>query len=71
MEKQNNDKMPSMSEVIASRFNRLMQWMKPNPEDHMALTVVKTFFKSLVMLLLLLISPVLLIGLAAAFIGPM
>lgn len=68
MKKEN---LPNFSEVLAAHFERLKQWMKPDPEDHPALKIVKIVLKSLAMLVLLLFSPVLLVGLALGFIGLM
>lgn len=59
------------SDILASKLKGLKEWLKPDPNDHVALTIVKSIFKSAVMVLLLLFSPVLVIGLFLAFIGLM
>lgn len=63
--------MPTFSELVATQMRKLVHWVKPDPSDVVGVRIVKTFFKSIAMLLLLLFSPVLLIGLAVAFFGPM
>lgn len=70
-ESMKDENLPNFSEVLATHFKRLKEWMKPDPQDHLALKIVKTVFKSLAMLVLLLFSPVLLLGLALGFIGLM
>lgn len=67
----NDQKLPTFSEVLATHLARLKEWMKPHPDDQLALQIVKTILKSLAMLVLILFSPVLLVGLALAFIGLM
>ncbi|MEX2232311.1 MAG: hypothetical protein WD824_09130 [Cyclobacteriaceae bacterium] len=66
-----NENLPKFSEVLAAHFKRLKEWLKPDPGDHLALSIVKTVLKSAAMLVLLLFSPVLLVGLALGFIGLM
>ena len=67
----NEENTVTFSEILSKQINRLKEWMKPNPEDDLALKIIKTFLKSLAMLVLLLFSPVLLIGLVLGFIGLM
>jgi hypothetical protein len=67
----NDQNLPTFSQVLATHFKRLKEWMKPDPDDHLALKIVKTVLKSLAMLVLILFSPVLLVGLALGFIGLM
>lgn len=67
----NNENRLTFSEVLAAQLSKLKEWLKPNPGDGLALKIVKMILKSVVLLILLLISPVLLIGLALAFIGLM
>ena len=67
----NQEQSPKFSDILATQFHRLKEWMKPDPQDHVALKIVKTFFKSLAMLVLLVFSPVLIIGLVLGFIGLM
>lgn len=59
------------SEHVAVQFRRFKEWLKPDLSDPVALRVVKTFFKSIVVLLLLLFSPVMLVALVLGFIGLM
>lgn len=67
----NDQNLPTFSQVLATHFQRLTEWMKPDQDDHLALRIVKTILKSLAMLVLILFSPVLLVGLALGFIGLM
>jgi lipopolysaccharide/colanic/teichoic acid biosynthesis glycosyltransferase len=57
------------SEHVAVQFGRFKQWLKPDLQDPVALWVVKTFLKSIAVLLLLLFSPVMLVALVLGFIG--
>jgi hypothetical protein len=61
----------TFSEVLSAQFKRLKAWLKPEPDDHLALKVIKMILKSVAMLVLLAFSPILLIGLALGFIGLM
>ncbi len=63
------EKPQNYSQYIVLQAKRIGEWVKPDPEDNILLTIIKTIFKSIAVLLLLVISPVLLIGLAVAFIG--
>lgn len=65
----NDHNLPTFSEALATHFKRLKEWMKPNPDDSLALKIVKTVFKGLAILVLIMLSPVLLIALAIGFIG--
>jgi hypothetical protein len=67
----NEAKRVNFSDIIAAKLKGLREWLKPDPNDPVALIVVKSVLKSAVMVLLLLFSPVLLIGLFLAFIGLM
>lgn len=67
----NDRNFPTLSQALASYIRRLSQWMKPDPDDNLTLKIVKTILKSLALLVLILFSPVLLIGLALGFIGLM
>ncbi len=57
------------SQYIALKARRIGEWVKPDPKDNVILSIIKTILKSIAVLLLLVISPVLLIGFAVAFIG--
>lgn len=70
-ERMNDHDLPTFSEVLATHFQRLREWMKPDRDDHLALSIAKTVLKSLAMVVLILFSPVLLVGLALGFIGLM
>jgi hypothetical protein len=66
-----NENLPTFSEVLATKFSRLKEWLKPDPDDHLAVKIAKAVLKGIAMLVLLLFSPVLIIGLALGFIGLM
>ena len=59
------------SEIVASQIKRLKQWVKPDPDDRLAVSIIKTVFKSLALLVMLAFSPVMLIALFLGFIGLM
>ncbi len=56
-------------EYIVLQIKRIAQWVTPNPADHILLSIVKTIFKSIAVLILLAASPVLIIGFFIAFVG--
>lgn len=57
------------SEHFALQFRRFRQWLLPDPQDPPGIRMVKTFFKSIAVVLLILFSPVMLIGLFLGFVG--
>ena len=59
------------SDIIAAQITKVKGWVKPDPNDHVALSVVKTILKGVVVLLMIALSPVMLIGLFLGFIGLM
>lgn len=54
---------------IGRQFDELVEWVKPNPEDPLGLKILKGFFKGIVVLVLLALSPVIVLILIIAFIG--
>lgn len=58
-------------ELLRGKLFRLKEWLKPDPKDHLAVKIIKAILKAIAMLLLLLVSPVLIIGFALIFIGLM
>jgi hypothetical protein len=57
------------SEYIVLLLKRIGAWVAPDPADPILLSIVKTILKSVPILLLIVFSPVLVIGLFIAFIG--
>lgn len=53
--------------LIKTNLKNYAEWVKPNPADPLALTIVKSFFKGLTALLLVVFSPVVLLLLIVAF----
>jgi hypothetical protein len=57
----------SIEEMIASRFKRLKEWLKPNPADSRLIQGLKLIYKSLAVLGLIALSPVILVVLLFVF----
>lgn len=66
-----NENQLSFSETLSLQFKRLKDWLRPEPKDHLGVKIIKGILKGIAMLLLLLVSPVLLVGFALIFIGLM
>lgn len=62
-----NNRPETFPAYFALQMNKLIAWIKPDPADNLALTVLKLVLKSVVVLLMLLVSPVLILGLTLAF----
>lgn len=58
-----------LQKYVAENIKKLREWMKPDPADHLGMKVIKGFFKSLVILLLLIFSPVICLLLTIAFLA--
>lgn len=54
---------------IQNKWNALQEWLKPNPDDSIAIQILKSIYKSLAVLVLIALSPVILLLLLIAFIG--
>ena len=57
----------SKREMIANWVKRLKEWLKPNPADSMLLNGVKLIYKSIAVLVLVALSPVILVVLLFVF----
>lgn len=55
--------------LIKENFNRYKEWIKPDPEDHIVLTIIKTIFKAITALFFVAFSPIVLIILIFAFLA--
>lgn len=62
-----HEKPETFQQYFSLQIRRLKQWVKPDPSDALAVTVLKTILKSVAVLLLLIFSPVLILGLTLAF----
>lgn len=67
----NENQSVRFSEIVASQIKRLKEWVKPDPNDHVGVSIIKTILKSLALLVMLAFSPVMLIALFLGFIGLM
>jgi hypothetical protein len=57
----------TFQQYFSLQIRRLRNWVKPDPSDTIPVTVAKTILKSIAVLLLLIFSPVLILGLTLAF----
>ncbi len=55
--------------IFLGRIKSIREWMKPEPADSLLLKIGKLFFKSLVLLALTALSPVVVVVLIFAFVG--
>ncbi|EMR04749.1 hypothetical protein [Cesiribacter andamanensis] len=54
---------------ITTKIRELGEWVKPDPADSLLLQVLKLMYKSVVVLLLTALSPVVLLFLIISFVG--
>lgn len=54
---------------LISKLRAFMEWMKPEPADPLAMQIVKSFFKGIVMLVLVALSPAIIVILAFVFLA--
>lgn len=54
---------------IAENIKKIREWIKPDPADSLGMKMIKGFYKSLVILLLLIFSPVICLLLTIAFLA--
>ena len=54
---------------ILKQIRSLGQWVKPDPADNLFIQIIKLFFKSIVVLLLTALSPIILVVLIVGFVG--
>lgn len=55
--------------LIKDNLNRYKEWIKPDPDDPVVLTVIKTIFKALTALFFVAFSPIVLLILIFAFLA--
>ena len=59
--------MKGIKEFIKRWLIKIREWMKPDPEDHLLLQIIKFLFKCLALLILIAFSPVILVVLIFVF----
>lgn len=57
----------TIKEMIVKAFKRFKKWVEPNPDDNAFLLIFKMIYKSIVILILIALSPVILILLLIIF----
>lgn len=58
----------TLTEYFSLQIKKLAKWVKPDPSDTLILQVIKTIWKGIAVLLMLIFSPVLILGLTLAFV---
>lgn len=59
----------ALQTYIMQQVKTLGAWVKPNPADKLFIQIVKIMYKSVVLLLLTALSPIVLLFLAISFVG--
>lgn len=54
---------------IGKQWANLLEWIKPEPSDSLGMKILKGFFKSIVVLILLAFSPIIILVLIIAFVA--
>lgn len=55
------------ADIIKKRLEALREWLKPNPSDALPVTLIKSFFKGIALLVLVAFSPVIMVVLLLVF----
>ncbi len=63
----NNEKPETFGQYFNLQIKKLREWVTPDPFDSVIQSIFKTILKSIAVLVLLILSPVLLLGLTLAF----
>lgn len=63
----NNEKPETFGQYFNLQIKKLREWVTPDPSDSVIQSIFKTILKSIAVLVLLILSPVLLLGLTLAF----
>ena len=58
-----------LRQSITKYLRKLREWLKPDPADTLGLTIGKSFYKGIVLLILIVFSPVLCLILTIAFLA--
>lgn len=61
------EKSGGLLQMITGRYEALWEWVKPKSEDALLMKMIKTFFKGLLALILVLLSPVIILVLTLVF----
>lgn len=56
-----------LQKYISDQVKKLRKWLKPDPADPLGVKIIKGFYKSIVVLILLIFSPVICLLLTIAF----
>lgn len=67
MQEEKTEQDEGFRDAIKKRITNLREWVKPNPADPLYLTVFKTIYKGIALLVLIALSPVILIILVIIF----
>ena len=65
----NNSFAKELQAYVTQQVTQLRQWLKPDPSDSLALRIVKGIYKSLAVLVLTALSPVIVVVLTIAFLA--
>ncbi|WP_017732320.1 hypothetical protein [Nafulsella turpanensis] len=63
----NKELLRALQQYVVNQVQSLRQWIKPAPEDTLPVKVFKMIYKSLAILILLALSPVLCLALTIVF----
>jgi hypothetical protein len=58
-----------MMDIIRSKWKQFWTWMKPDPKDPLGITILKSIYKLIALLLLVAFSPVILVVLIFVFLA--
>lgn len=59
----------ALRKYLLTQIKALQLWVKPDPADHFLVQGLKLFYKSIVVLILLALSPVVILFLVVSFVG--
>lgn len=59
----------ALRNYLLIQINSLQRWIQPDPADHMLIQALKLIYKSIAILLLLALSPVVILFLIVSFAG--
>lgn len=59
----------ALRNYLLKQIKSLRDWVKPDPADHVLIQTLKLLYKSIVVLILLALSPVVILFLVISFVG--
>ncbi len=59
----------NLEETVKEKWLQLRDWLKPDPDDSTLVTVIKSFFKAIAVLILIALSPIILVILTFVFVA--